>query len=112
MKLIVAVVRPFKFQDVKEALEHAGVAGMTVTEVSGFGRQGGHVEVYRGAEYRVDLVPKVKVEVLVEDDQADAVLQAATAAAQTGRIGDGKVWVVPVDSVHRVRTRERGSDAL
>ena len=112
MKLVTAVVRPFKMEDVKSALQGAGVAGMTVSEVSGFGRQGGHTEVYRGAEYLVDLVPKVKVEVLVEDADADGVVEAIAGAAQTGKIGDGKIWVVAVDAVQRVRTGERASDAL
>jgi nitrogen regulatory protein P-II 1 len=112
MKLVTAVVRPFKMEDVKSALQGAGVPGMTVSEVSGFGRQGGHTEVYRGAEYLVDLVPKVKVEVLVEDADADGVVEAIAGAAQTGKIGDGKIWVVAVDAVQRVRTGERASDAL
>jgi nitrogen regulatory protein P-II 1 len=112
MKLVTAIVKPFKLDEVKEALEAAGVHGMTVSEASGYGRQRGHTEVYRGAEYTVDLVPKVRVEVLVEDDDAEAVLEAIVKAAQTGRIGDGKVWSVPVDTVVRVRTGERGVDAI
>lgn len=112
MKLVTGVIRPFKLEDVKTALERVGVAGLTVSEVSGYGRQGGHVEVYRGAEYVVSLVPKVKVEVVVDDDDADIVVAAILEGAQTGRIGDGKVWVTPVDAVVRVRTGERDEDAL
>ncbi|MCO7194586.1 P-II family nitrogen regulator [Pseudonocardia sp. McavD-2-B] len=112
MKLVTAIVKPFVLGEVKEALERLGVLGLTVTEVQGFGRQKGHTEVYRGAEYSVDFVPKVKVEVVVDDEQADRVVQAVVDAAHTGRIGDGKVWVVPVENVVRVRTGERGSDAL
>ena len=112
MKLITAVIKPFKVEDVRAALESFGVAGMTVSEASGFGRQRGHSEVYRGAEYTVDLVPKVRVEILVSDAQADAVLDAVVSAARTGQIGDGKVWVIPVDQVTRVRTGERGEEAL
>ncbi len=112
MKLITAIVKPFKLEDVKVALENAGVHGMTVSEASGYGRQRGHTEVYRGAEYTVDLVPKVRIEVLVEDEDADSVVDVIVAAAQTGRIGDGKVWSIPVDSVTRVRTGEKGAEAL
>ena len=112
LKLVTAVVKPFKLDEVKDALKAAGVAGMTVSEVQGFGRQGGHTEVYRGAEYRVDFQPKVKVEVIVEPAGAAQVVDIITAAARTGKIGDGKVWVTPVDTVVRVRTGERGSDAL
>jgi nitrogen regulatory protein P-II 1 len=112
MKLITAIIKPFKLDDVKSALEAYGIQGMTVSEASGYGRQRGHTEVYRGAEYTVDLVPKVRVEVLVEDDDADSVIDVVVKAAQTGRIGDGKVWSVPVDTVARVRTGERGPDAL
>ena len=112
MKLIVAVLKPFKLDEVKEALKTAGVQGMTLTEAQGFGRQRGHTEVYRGAEYEVDFVPKIRVEVLVDDAQADEVVDAVVRAAATGKIGDGKVWVVPVDQVVRVRTGERGRDAL
>jgi nitrogen regulatory protein P-II 1 len=112
MKLITAVVKPFKLDAVKSALEAAGVQGMTVSEVQGFGRQRGHVEVYRGAEYTVDFVPKVRVEVLVDDADAGRVMDAIVAAAQSGSIGDGKVWSTPVDQVVRVRTGERGSEAL
>ena len=112
MKLIVAVLKPFKLDEVKEALKTLGVQGMTLTEAQGFGRQRGHTEVYRGAEYEVDFVPKIRVEVLVDDAQADEVVDAVVRAAATGKIGDGKVWVVPVDQVVRVRTGERGRDAL
>ncbi|KUJ36452.1 P-II family nitrogen regulator [Streptomyces sp. NPDC093228] len=112
MKLITAVVKPFRLDTVKTALQELGVQGLTVTEASGYGRQGGHTEVYRGAEYRVDLVPKVRIEVVVEDGDADAVVDAIVKAARTGKIGDGKVWAVPVDTVVRVRTGERGPDAL
>ncbi|WP_354639916.1 P-II family nitrogen regulator [Kitasatospora camelliae] len=112
MKLITAVVKPFKLDEVKEALQALGVHGLTVTEASGYGRQHGHTEVYRGAEYRIDLVPKVRIEVVVEDEDAEAVVDAVVAAARTGKIGDGKVWTVPVDGVVRVRTGERGPDAV
>ena len=112
MKLVTAIIKPFKLDDVKSALEAYGIQGMTVSEASGYGRQRGHTEVYRGAEYTVDLVPKVRLEVLVEDDDAEAVVDTIVRAAQTGRIGDGKVWVVPVDTVARVRTGERGAGAL
>ena len=112
MKLVTAVVKPFKIDDVKEALKAVGVTGMTVSEVQGFGRQRGHTEVYRGAEYTVDLVPKVRVELVVGDEDADAVVDAIVAAARTSKIGDGKVWVTPVESVVRIRTGERGPDAL
>ena len=112
MKLITAVIKPFKLEDVKSALESFGIHGLTVSEASGFGRQKGHTEVYRGAEYTVDLVPKLRVEILVEDDDADSVVDVIVKTAQTGRIGDGKVWVSPVDSVVRVRTGERGPEAL
>ena len=112
MKLVTAVIKPFKLDDVKAALEAFGIHGLTVSEASGFGRQRGHTEVYRGAEYTIDLVPKVKVEVLVDDADAEGVMDAIVKGAQTGRIGDGKVWCVPVDSVIRVRTGERGPDAL
>jgi nitrogen regulatory protein P-II 1 len=112
MRLITAIVKPFKLDDVKTALEGFGVHGMTVSEASGYGRQRGHTEVYRGAEYTVDLVPKVRIEVLVEDADADDVMDVVAKAARTGRIGDGKVWSIPVDTVVRVRTGERGADAL
>ncbi len=112
MKLVTAIIKPFKLEDVKAALEAKGIQGMTVSEASGFGRQRGHTEVYRGAEYTVDLVPKVRVEVVVDDAEAGGVVDAIVTAAQTGKIGDGKVWVVPVESVVRVRTGESGPDAL
>ena len=112
MKLVTAIIKPFKLDDVKAALEAHGIQGMTVSEASGYGRQRGHTEVYRGAEYTVDLVPKVRLEVLIEDADTEAVIDAIVRAAQTGKIGDGKVWVVPVDTVARVRTGERGPDAL
>ncbi|WP_275003929.1 P-II family nitrogen regulator [Promicromonospora iranensis] len=112
MKLVTGIVQPHRLDDVKTALESAGVRGMTVSEASGYGRQKGHTEVYRGAEYTVDLVPKVRVEVLVSDADVTAVTDAMVGAAQTGKIGDGKVWVVPVDDVARVRTGEHGDAAL
>ena len=112
MRLVTAVVKPFKLDDVKTALEGIGVQGMTVSEVQGFGRQRGHTEVYRGAEYTVAFVPKVRVEVLVDDADAARVIDAVVAAAGTGSIGDGKVWSTPVDEVVRVRTGERGAEAL
>ena len=112
MKLVTAIIKPFKFEDVKVALEAFGIHGMTVSEAQGSGRQRGHTEVYRGAEYTVDLVPKTRLEILVEDDDASTVVDVIVKASSTGRIGDGKVWVIPVDSVVRVRTGERGSDAL
>ncbi len=112
MRLITAVLKPHKLGDVKEALQAAGITGMTVSEAQGHGRQRGHTEVYRGAEYQVDFLPKVRLEVLVDDDQADHVLDLIVGAAQSGKIGDGKVWVVPVEEVVRVRTGERGHDAL
>lgn len=112
MRLVTAIIKPFKLEDVKAALEAYGLQGITVSEASGYGRQRGHTEVYRGAEYTVDLVPKVRLEVLVEDDDASSVVDVIVKSAQTGRIGDGKVWVVPVETVVRVRTGERGADAL
>ena len=112
MKLITAIIKPFKLEDVKAALEAKGIHGLTVSEAAGFGRQRGHTEVYRGAEYTVDLVPKVRVEVLVDDLDAEGVIDAIVGAAKTGKIGDGKVWMVPVESVVRVRTGERGAEAL
>ena len=111
-KLITAVIQPHRLDDVKSALEAAGVRGMTVSEASGYGRQRGHTEVYRGAEYTVDLVPKVRIEVLVEDESSATVAEVVVTAAQTGKIGDGKVWVVPVEDVVRVRTGEHGAAAL
>ncbi|MFK4149850.1 P-II family nitrogen regulator [Streptomyces sp. NPDC004065] len=112
MKLITAIVKPYRLDEVKTALQDMGVHGLTVTEASGYGRQRGHTEVYRGAEYRVDLVPKVRIEVVVDDAVADQVIDAIVGAAQTGKIGDGKVWMLPVETVVRVRTGERGPDAL
>ena len=112
MRVITAVIKPFKLDDVKAALEVFGVQGLTVTEVQGFGRQRGHTEVYRGAEYTVDFVPKVKVEVVVADDDVDKLVTAIVEAARTGKIGDGKVWVTDVDTLVRVRTGERDGDAL
>jgi nitrogen regulatory protein P-II 1 len=112
MKLVVAVLKPFKLDDVKEALKRLGVQGMTLSESQGFGRQRGHTEVYRGAEYEIDFVPKLRVEVLVDDAQADDVVDAIATSANTGKIGDGKIWVLPVETVVRVRTGERGADAL
>jgi nitrogen regulatory protein P-II 1 len=112
MKLITAIIKPFKLDDVKEALRGLGVAGMTVSEVQGFGRQRGHTEVYRGTEYTVDFVPKVRVEVLADDADARAVADAIVNAARTDKIGDGKVWLVPVEDVIRIRTGEMGHDAL
>ncbi|GHE92720.1 P-II family nitrogen regulator [Streptomyces griseoluteus] len=112
MKLITAVVKPYRLDEVKSALRDLGIDGLTVTEASGYGRQRGHTEVYRGAEYVVDLVPKVRLEVVVEDAVAEEAIDAIVEAARTGRIGDGKVWSVPVETVVRVRTGERGPDAL
>ena len=112
MKLVTAIIKPFRFEEVKTALQTMGVAGLTVSEASGYGRQAGHTEVYRGAEYQVDFVPKVKVEVLCDDDQADAVVEEVAKAARTGKIGDGKIWVTQVDQVMRIRTGEMGADAL
>jgi nitrogen regulatory protein P-II 1 len=112
MKLVTGVVKPFKLDDVKAALESFGVAGITVSEVQGYGRQRGHTEVYRGAEYRVDFVPKVRIEVLVDDDDSDDVVEVIVKSAATGKIGDGKVWVTAIETVVRVRTGERGRDAL
>jgi len=112
VRLVTAVIKPFKLDDVKSALQSFGVHGLTVSEVSGYGRQRGHSEVYRGAEYTVDFVRKVKVEVLVADDEVGDVIDVVVKSAHTGKIGDGKVWSVPVDAVVRVRTGERGPDAL
>ena len=112
MKLVTAVVKPFKLDDVKSALKAAGVVGITVTEVRGFGRQGGHTETYRGTEYQVDFLPKVKIESIVEDGDGDAVVDAIASSARTDKIGDGKVWVTAVDEIVRIRTGERGSDAI
>lgn len=112
MKLITAVIRPHVVDAVRTAVQGLGVAGMTMSEVQGHGRQGGHTEVYRGAEYQVDFVPKVRLEVVVDDTVADEVIDAIVASSRTGKIGDGKVWSIPVDEVVRVRTKERGPDAL
>ncbi len=112
MKLVTAIVKPFTLDDVKRAVESAGVLGMTVTEVQGYGRQRGHTEVYRGAEYAVEFVPKVRVEVLIDEEFADRIVDAIIGAARTGKIGDGKVWVSPVEKVIRIRTGERDHEAL
>jgi nitrogen regulatory protein P-II 1 len=112
MKLITAVVKPFKLDDVKAALLEAGATGLTTSEVRGFGRQRGHTEVYRGAEYVVDLIPKVRIDILVDDDDADKIIDAIVASARTGKIGDGKVWSVAVGDVVRVRTEEHGAGAI
>jgi len=112
MKLIVAVLKPFKLDEVKEALKALGIHGMTLTEAQGFGRQRGHTEVYRGAEYEVEFVPKIRLEVVVDDAQVDDVANAIVDVAGTGKIGDGKVWILPVEEIIRVRTGERGVDAL
>ncbi|MGY5127896.1 P-II family nitrogen regulator [Streptomyces nigrescens] len=112
MKLITAVIKPHRLDEVKDALQAFGVHGLTITEASGYGRQRGHTEVYRGAEYTVDLVPKIRIEVLVEDADADELTDVIVKAARTGKIGDGKVWSIPVDDAVRVRTGERGPDAL
>ncbi len=112
MKLITAIVKPFKLDDIRAALESFGSDGMTISEAAGYGRQHGHSEVYRGAEYQVDTVPKTRIEVLADDAEAEDVVAVIVTAARTGKIGDGKVWVSPVDQVVRVRTGERGSDAL
>jgi len=112
MKLITAIVKPFKVGDVRDALSGLGVRGLTVSDVQGYGRQGGHTEVYRGAEYKIDFVPKIRMEVLVADDAAAGVIEAIVTAAQTGKIGDGKVWVQNIEEVVRVRTGEHGVDAI
>jgi nitrogen regulatory protein PII len=112
MKLITAVIKPFKLDEVKEALKGAGVNGITVTEVQGFGRQSGHTEVYRGAEYTVEFVPKIKVEVLADDDQVDAITDALVGSARTEKIGDGKLWITDVGDVQRIRKGEKGPDAI
>ncbi len=112
MKLITAVVKPFKLDEVKEALEAVGIAGITVSEVQGFGRQAGHTEVYRGAEYKVDFVPKVRVELVVDDAEVPRLVEVLVNAARTGKIGDGKIWVSDVESLIRIRTGEQGSDAI
>jgi nitrogen regulatory protein P-II 1 len=112
MQLITAIVKPFKVDDVKDALKAAGATGITISDVHGFGRQSGHTETYRGAEYTVDFIPKVRVEVVVDDDVADALVEAIVTAARTGKIGDGKVWCSPVGRLVRVRTGEEGGDAI
>jgi nitrogen regulatory protein P-II 1 len=112
VKLVTAIIKPFKLDDVKEALRGVGIAGMTVSEVQGFGRQRGHTEVYRGTEYTVDFVPKVRIEILADDGDAPGIVQAIVAAAKTDKIGDGKVWMVPVEDVIRIRTGEMGHDAI
>jgi nitrogen regulatory protein P-II 1 len=112
MKLVVAVVKPFKFDDVKEALKSIGIQGLTMGQVQGFGRQQGHTETYRGAEYTIDLVPKVRIEILVDDPKVEDVLTCVRDTAETAKIGDGKIWVLPVEDVVRIRTGERGTDAL
>ena len=112
MKLITALIKPFKLEEVKEAITALGVSGITITESKGFGRQRGHTEVYRGAEYKVEFVPKIRIEVLTDDDSAQGVAEAIVTAARTGKIGDGKVWISPVESIVRVRTGEMNHDAL
>ncbi len=112
MKLIIAIIKPFKLEEVKEALSEIGVEGMTVTEVKGFGRQKGHTEIYRGSEYTVDLLPKIKLEVVLADNAVEGAIKAIVAAAKTGKIGDGKVFVLPVENVIRIRTEETGEQAV
>ncbi len=112
MKIVVAVIKPFKLEEVKEALEGVGIQGMTVSDARGFGRQRGHTEVYRGAEYQVDFIPKTRLEIAVDDDQVDEVVKAIVTSAKTDSIGDGKVWVMAAEEVVRIRTGEKGSDAL
>jgi len=112
MKLVTAVIKPFKLEDVKSALADVGVQGMTVTEVQGFGRQGGHSETYRGTEYRVTFTPKTRIEVMVDESHVDEVVEAVITSARTEKIGDGKVWVTPIETVARIRTGERGVDAI
>jgi nitrogen regulatory protein P-II 1 len=112
MKMVEAIVKPFKLDEVKEALTKAGIQGMTVEEVKGFGRQKGHTELYRGAEYSVDFLPKVKIQILVPDDKTAKVVEAVTEAARTGKIGDGKIFVTTVEEVIRIRTGEKGEDAI
>jgi nitrogen regulatory protein PII len=112
MKLVTAIVKPFKLDEVKEAVKGAGFAGLTVTEVKGFGRQGGHTELYRGAEYLIDFMPKVRLELVVRDDDVARVVEVLSTAARTGKIGDGKIWVTTVDQLIRIRTDERGEDAI
>jgi nitrogen regulatory protein PII len=112
MKLVTAIVKPFKLDDVKTALKGAGIEGITVSEARGFGRQGGHTETYRGAEYKIDFVPKVRVEVVCADDDVDQVIEAISGAANSGQIGDGKIWVTSVDRIVRIRTGEQDADAI
>ena len=112
MKVVIAIIKPFKLDDVKEALEGLGIQGMTVSDARGFGRQRGHTEVYRGAEYQVDFVPKTRIEIAVDDDQVDEIVKAIVTGAKTDSIGDGKVWVVPAEQVVRIRTGEKGPDAI
>jgi nitrogen regulatory protein PII len=112
MKLVTAVIKPFKLDEVKEALKASGVSGITVDEVRGFGRQGGHTETYRGAEYQIDFVPKVRLSIVVEDERVDDVVTTITSAAATGKIGDGKIWVTDVERVVRIRTGDEGNDAI
>ena len=112
MKLITAIVKPFKIDDVKESLKSAGVLGITVSEVKGFGRQGGHTETYRGSEYQIDFVPKSKIELVVEDSSVDQIIDVIQKAASTGKIGDGKIWVTNVEQIIRIRTGEHGADAI
>lgn len=112
MKLITAIVKPFKLDDVKDALRDAGVTGMTVSEVRGFGRQGGHTETYRGAEYSIDFIPKVRLELVVDDSVAESTVNAIRQAAATGKIGDGKIWITSVERIVRIRTGEEGTDAI
>ncbi len=112
MKLLTAIIKPHRLEDVKDALQAFGVTGMTISEASGFGRQRGHSEVYRGAEYSIDLVPKIRIEILLDDDDVPSVVDVIVKTAQTGRIGDGKIWTVPVENVVRVRTGERGPEAI
>lgn len=112
MKLVVAVIKPFKLEEVKDALEGIGVQGMTVTDVRGFGRQRGHTEMYRGAEYQVDFTPKTRIEIAIDDDHVDEIVKTIVTTARTDSIGDGKVWVTPAEQVVRIRTGEKGPDAL
>ena len=112
MKLVVAVVKPFKLDEVKDALKAVGIQGLTIGEVQGFGRQGGHTETYRGAEYTIDLVPKIRIEILVDEANVTSVVDTIIESAKTGRIGDGKVWILPVEDLVRIRTGERGADAV
>ena len=112
VKLVTAIIKPFKLDEVKEAIKGQGVQGMTVTETRGFGRQRGHTEVYRGAEYQIEFVPKIKIEVLIDDDAVDRLVQIISETARTGKIGDGKIWITPADGVYRIRTGESGAEAL